>query len=173
MEVSRKKNVATTLYFPLIDAANRPAYFTGTAWGALTNKLLSAVYDDGLGETVLPLTGTPTESSNVVGLWKLALTQAQANHDLITVKLAASEIDEQTILINTTPQGALDLLSNLGVCDIRLLKTTTPWRLVWCLKGTDPSVPGNQLAVKELYRVDGSAVSSDAHLVAEHREPPA
>lgn len=104
MELTRIKNVATRIVFPLIDAVNRPLYFTGTAWGALTNAALTAYYSDaGADWTIFNpvLTGTPTEIGTL-GVWKLLLSQAEMNHDLIMIKLSADEIDEQTILINCT-----------------------------------------------------------------------
>lgn len=84
-----------------MDNANPQRAFTGTAWGALTNEVLSAVYNDGTPDQVLTLSGTPTESANVIGLWLLTLTNGEMNHDEIAIKLTADEIDDQFLLIST------------------------------------------------------------------------
>jgi len=104
MELQRVKNVASRIAFPLIDVTDGITYFTGTAWGALTNAALTAYYSDaGADWTVFNpvLTGTPTEIGTL-GEWKLLLSADELNHDQILIKLKADEILEQTILINTT-----------------------------------------------------------------------
>lgn len=99
--ISRLKNVATTIYFPLIDAADSKSWFTGTVWGSLTNAALQAIFDDGTPDQALALSGTPTESGTITGGWYLALTAVQINHDKIFIKLSADEIDPQGVLITT------------------------------------------------------------------------
>jgi hypothetical protein len=102
MEFLRKKNRATRLVFPLIDLNNRPAYFTGTVWGSLTNAAITAYkFSDGSSATTQTISGTPTELGTT-GEWELALTQAECNNNYMMLKLNADEIDEQTLLIQFT-----------------------------------------------------------------------
>jgi len=104
MELLRQKNVASRIVFPLISTVDRPEYFTGTAWGSLTNASVTAYsWQDGQAAATLAISGTPTELGST-GLWELALTQGEMNpdsgsDDYIVVKLNADEIDEQTVLI--------------------------------------------------------------------------
>jgi hypothetical protein len=105
MELKRKKNVATRIVLPLIDAASRPDYFTGTAWGALTNADISAYsWADGEAAASLVISGTPAELGTT-GLWELALTKSEMNpdsgdDDYIIIKLSADEIDDTSVLLN-------------------------------------------------------------------------
>ena len=109
--ITRVKNQATRIYFPLIDESDGKTFFTGTVWGSLTNEAIQAVYDDGTADQALVITGTPTESGTITGYWYLDLTAPQMNHDIIVIKLNADEIDEQSILITTTIRTLLGTLA--------------------------------------------------------------
>lgn len=109
--ITRIKNQATRIYFPLIDAADGRTFFTGTVWGDLTSEAIQAVYDDGSADQALSITGTPTESGTITGYWYLDLTAPQMNHDIIVIKFNADEIDEQSILITTTVRTLLGTLA--------------------------------------------------------------
>ena len=109
--ITRVKNQATRIYFPLIDESDGKTFFTGTVWGSLTDETIQAVFDDGTADQELTLTGTPTESNYITGYWYLDLTAPQINHNIIAIKLNADEIDEQSILITTTTQTKLATLA--------------------------------------------------------------
>jgi len=113
-ELLRVKNVATKIQFPLLDATTSD-YFTGTAWGSLTNASLEAYsWGDGTNAVVLAIAGTPTEIGTT-GLWSLSLTQAELNpnagvDDYIIIKLNADEIMEQALLINLKAELYIETL---------------------------------------------------------------
>jgi len=99
MEITREKNVATKIMFPLIDSVLRPEYRTG----ALTGVVVTAYsWSDSQTSALLAIADTPTHKT--VGLWELSLTQGEMNpdtgaDDYIIIKINANEIDEQAILI--------------------------------------------------------------------------
>jgi len=100
MEVNRLKNTATKLLFPFL-AVGTTDLFTGTAWGALTNAALIARYTDANGAlTTQGIAAVPIEDV-ATGEWYLAMTAPEINHDIMSVKIVADEIETQTILINT------------------------------------------------------------------------
>jgi len=103
MELFRTKNLATRISFPLITSGSTD-YFTGTAWESLTNASISAYsWQDSQSATSLSISGTPVEL-NSTGLWHMPLSQSEmnpnsGNDDYIIIKFNASEIQEQSILI--------------------------------------------------------------------------
>ena len=106
--------------------------------------------------------GTPTDISN-------AVTSIEGYGDIhwLTTTLTAATI-------KTTMEAAgstLAWVKNVSEGDIYIDITTSPWQLIICLKGTNPSVLTNQLIKKNLYQADGSFVTSTNDLVAGHQEP--
>jgi len=105
MEVTREKNLATRIMFPLISISDHVAYFTGTTWAGLTNETITArSFNDDETNQALTIAGVPVEVAGT-GEWELALTATEMNpdtsaHNYVLIKLNADEIDEQTILIN-------------------------------------------------------------------------
>jgi len=107
MEISKKKNTATYIMFPLIDATNAPDYWSGMTWASAANTSIKGRYSDSnAAYASQAISNTPVEY-DTDGLFSLQLTQAEMNHDKLTIILNADEIQEQTILIDTTQRTAL------------------------------------------------------------------
>jgi hypothetical protein len=119
MELFRKKNLATNIVFPLLTSGGNQ-YYTTSAWSNLTNRSVSAYsWADSISATALVLSQSPVQLSNT-GLWNLSATATEmnpssGNHDYITIKLKADQIQEQTILIMLTDYSIQDLANTSNV----------------------------------------------------------
>jgi hypothetical protein len=104
MEIIRTKAIETRVAFPLITSGGTD-YFTGTAWGSLTNATAHIMsWQDSENLISATLTNTPTEIANT-GEWFIVLTSAEMNpdsgaDDYVLLKFNADEIQEQTALIH-------------------------------------------------------------------------
>lgn len=102
MEIFKQKNSTTYINFPLIDATNTPEYWSGMTWASAANTSIKGIYSDSNGAYASQaISNTPVEYQTT-GTFTLQLTSGEMNHDKITIKLKADEIEEQTILIDTT-----------------------------------------------------------------------
>jgi len=104
MEIIRQKAKETRIAFPLITSAGSD-YFTGTAWGSLTNATALIIsWSDSQDVTSATLSNTPIEIANT-GEWFITCTSGEmnpnsGNDDYVLLKFNADEIQEQTILIH-------------------------------------------------------------------------
>lgn len=111
MELTRKKNQATRIVFPLINSSSRPDYYTGS----LTSPTVSGVsWQDGQAAAGLSIAGSPSYID--FGLWELGLTAGEmnpdsGNDDYIALVIDADEVDEQTVLIQLQDYDSKDELA--------------------------------------------------------------
>ena len=96
MEVLLKKNAAAYLIFPMVDSTTPANYKAGETVAD------EAYYKDDAGAwTSLAISDSVTEIG-ATGLYALALTAAELNHDQIIIKLTAADSSDQSIVIRTT-----------------------------------------------------------------------
>ena len=94
MEIRRKKNVATEIVFPMVDSTAPELFVTGETVAD------EVYYHDGGSWTSLAITDTVTEIG-ATGVYQLSLTSPELNHDLIAIKLTATNSVDQFIIIST------------------------------------------------------------------------
>ena len=95
MELTREKNVATRIVFPLLDANGD---FKSGA-GSLDSEM--TYFADGSNPgSFADCTNEATEICST-GVYYLNLTQAEMNHDYIIVQIKATDVKTQAILITT------------------------------------------------------------------------
>jgi len=117
MELFRKKNEATEICFPLINEADYDHFVSGES------PTDTAYYHDGGSWTSLPISDTITEIGST-GIYQLSLLQTEMNHDLIMIKVTATnavddciiirtrEVDVDDLVRSTTPANTLDISAN-------------------------------------------------------------
>src|SRR5688500_8542018 len=94
MELLRTKNVATIIYFPLVDADGDPVA-SATALDSETDGWADGGAGDGFADC-------SNEAANITGgIYSLSLTQAEMNFDYVYVQVKSAEAKTQHILINT------------------------------------------------------------------------
>lgn len=105
MELYRKRNTATKIVFPLMDAASTSAYYTTSAWNSLTNssKKVYCWSDDDSAPTSATIDGNPIQLDST-GEWYMVISASEisASSQYMSIKLKADQILEQTILIRIT-----------------------------------------------------------------------
>lgn len=110
MEIIRKKATAATFVFPLITAGSS-TYYTTSAWSNLTSAT-KTVYTwaagSGNAPTSATIAGNPTQLEST-GVWWLSATANELNYDYVEIKLAAAEIQEQTLIIKTVNYDFTDI----------------------------------------------------------------
>ena len=94
MEIFRKKNEATELVFPMVSTANPEDFITGET---VTD---TAYYHDGGSWTSLAISDAVSEIGST-GVYQLSMAQAEMNHDLIMIKLTATNSADSLIIIRT------------------------------------------------------------------------
>jgi len=112
MELLKTKDVEAYIEFPMVDVVNPESFKAGETVGD------EAYYKDGSGSwTSLAITATVTEIG-ATGIYHLTLTSGEMGHDLIIIKLTASNSQDQAVIIQTESQTAINTLdqklSNIG-----------------------------------------------------------
>jgi len=95
MEVFLKKNEATEIAFPMIDASSPASFKDGVS------PVDTGYYKDGAGAwSSLAITDTATEIGST-GMYQISLTAAEMNHDYVIIKFAVATAADQMISIKT------------------------------------------------------------------------
>lgn len=95
MELIREKNKATRIAFPMVDSATPASFKTGET---VADTGFSS--DAGAAYISLAIAATVSEVGST-GMYELALTAAEMNHDQIIIKFTSTNAADQGIIINT------------------------------------------------------------------------
>lgn len=98
MEIKRQKGVATTIVQPMVSSTSPEQTTSGLTVGKV------AYYNDGAGWNSLSITDDFTEIG-VTGEYSIDLTTAEANHDLMFIKMTAGGAADNTVLVYTGQGG--------------------------------------------------------------------
>lgn len=110
MELLRKRNTATTIYFPMV-VRDAQDFATDAEWTPVTGDIQFSVDGATFDNTN---TTTPTHEGN--GMWSLALLGAEVNGKttMITIiDIAAKVVEDQAILISTFGDDSSQLSFNV------------------------------------------------------------
>jgi len=105
MEILRERNVATTIYFPLIVAGDTAFATSGEFTPANADSEHSV---DGAAFGVLA--GTVTYEGQ--GWWSLAVAQGECDGKITMISIIATEIEDQAIIIQTYGDDSAGILLN-------------------------------------------------------------
>lgn len=95
MELIREKNKATRIAFPMVDKATPETFKTGET---VADAAFSS--DAGAAYSSLAIAATVSEIGST-GMYELALTAAEMNHDQIIIKFTSTNAADQGVIINT------------------------------------------------------------------------
>lgn len=97
MEILRKLNTATTIYFPMIKAGSQD-FAQGGDWTPVAVDTQYSIDGAAFGNT----NSTPSHEGN--GIWSLALLQGEVNGSVIAITVidaATKAVEDQAIIIST------------------------------------------------------------------------
>jgi len=104
MEIHLKKNEAAYITFPMVSKTGPELFDTGET---VTD---TAYYKDGAGSwTSLAITDTATEIGTT-GVYSIDLTASEMNHDLIMIKVTATNSADSMLMIRTYAADVDDLV---------------------------------------------------------------